>query len=189
MATTWMGLLVIPLLFVGCGDDNGGTVTNIGGGGTTSSSVPGTGTSTSGSVAAGCHVEGGVTARGDEQVVVTLDEWRVEPSVQEATAGIVSFIAENIGTQPHELVVVKGDRAGSLPTDPDTGAVDEDQLPEGALIGEIEPFSPGQLCRGNFALEAGKYVLVCNIVEQEESGESESHFAEGMHNPFVVTAP
>ena len=35
-------------------------------------------------------------------------------------------------------------------------------------------------------LEAGDYVLLCNIVEEEEDGEVESHFAEGMHTTFTV---
>jgi hypothetical protein len=34
-------------------------------------------------------------------------------------------------------------------------------------------------------LEPGSYLLLCNIVE-EEDGESESHFAEGMHATFTV---
>jgi hypothetical protein len=28
--------------------------------------------------------------------------------------------------------------------------------------------------------------LLCNIVEEEEDGEVESHFAEGMHTTFTV---
>jgi hypothetical protein len=35
-------------------------------------------------------------------------------------------------------------------------------------------------------LEAGTYLLLCNVVEEEETGEVESHFAEGMHTTFTV---
>jgi hypothetical protein len=35
-------------------------------------------------------------------------------------------------------------------------------------------------------LEAGTYVLLCNLVEEEDTGEVESHFAEGMHAMFTV---
>jgi hypothetical protein len=35
-------------------------------------------------------------------------------------------------------------------------------------------------------LEAGTYLLLCNVVEEEESGEVESHFKEGMHATFTV---
>ena len=77
-------------------------------------------------------------------------------------------------------------RAEALPKDAD-GGLDEDKLPEGGLIGEIEPFAGGKLCKGAFNLAAGKYVLLCNIVETEPNGEKESHFKEGMHAPFVVS--
>jgi hypothetical protein len=45
--------------------------------------------------------------------------------------------------------------------------------------------APGMVCRGNFALQAGAYVLLCNIVE-EADGVKESHLAEGMLAPFTV---
>jgi len=34
-------------------------------------------------------------------------------------------------------------------------------------------------------LDAGNYVLICNIVE-EEDGETVSHYQEGMRTPFTV---
>lgn len=178
-----VALLAVALLIGSCGDDEG-EVRNLGA--TEETGGGGTSTSTSGSPSP-CHVEGGLSTSGDEEVLVTLDEWTVEPSRPEVPAGIVSFVAENGGEEPHELVIVEGDSAESLPRDPETGAMDEAKLPEGALVGEIEPFPSGETCRGNFALEAGPYVLICNIVEKEESGESESHFAEGMHTSFTVT--
>ena len=46
--------------------------------------------------------------------------------------------------------------------------------------GEIEPFPGGETCEGGFELEAGSYILFCNIVETEEDGTVESHFEEGM---------
>ncbi len=118
-------------------------------------------------------------------MVLTLNEWDIKPSI-EPKAGVVTFVAENTGKEPHELVIVKGDTAEGLPKDAD-GGLDEDKLAEGALIGEIEPFPGGQLCKGAFTLTAGKYVLLCNIVETEPNGEKESHFKEGMHTPFVVS--
>jgi hypothetical protein len=50
----------------------------------------------------------------------------------------------------------------------------------------VEPFPSDSDCAGVFALEAGDYVVFCNIVE-EMDGETESHFAEGMHTTFKVT--
>ena len=83
-------------------------------------------------------------------------------------------------------VVVKGDNAEGLPKDAD-GGLDEDKLPEGALIGEIEEFAPAQVCSAVFNMPAGKYVLLCNITETEPTGEKESHFKEGMHTSLVVS--
>ncbi len=133
---------------------------------------------------AACEVQGGVSTQGTD-VLVRLTEWMVTPSVALVGPGIVSFVAENAGKEDHELVVVRGDSAEALPKDAD-GAMDEAKLPEGALIGEIEPMAAGQLCRGNFALQAGRYVLACNVVDKEEDGVAESHFAEGMHTVFRV---
>ena len=134
--------------------------------------------------AGACEIQGGVDTGGDE-VLVALNEWTIVPSVARVAAGITSFVAENGGKENHELVIVKGDSAAALPKDAD-GAMDEARLAEGALVGEIEPFASGQLCRGNFPVQKGNYVLLCNIVEKEEGGATESHFAEGMHAPFTV---
>jgi hypothetical protein len=166
------------LLVAGCGDDNG-TATNIGPAATTSST-------SSAAAASGCKVEGGTTTTPDQQVVVMLGEWVVKPSVERVEAGTISLIADNAGQETHELVVVKGESAERLPTGPD-GAMDEDKLPPGAFIGEIEEFPAGQVCKGAFSLAPGSYLLVCNIVETEPNGEKESHFKEGMHAPFTVT--
>ena len=68
--------------------------------------------------------------------------------------------------------------------DPD-GAVDE----EGGgitVIGEIEPFAPGQTMNASFDLEPGSYVFVCNVVEDED-GETESHYQNGMRAAFTVS--
>jgi hypothetical protein len=131
-----------------------------------------------------CEVEGGIDSKGTD-VTVALSEWKIDLTKSQVPAGIVSFVAENTGRDEHEMVVVKTDSADALPTDAD-GAMDESKLPEGALVGEIEPMAAAQLCRGNFPLQAGQYVLLCNVVDKEEGGVVESHFAEGMHTPFTV---
>ncbi|HET9771242.1 MAG TPA: hypothetical protein VFS16_10160 [Acidimicrobiia bacterium] len=180
-----MGVLAMALLVAGCGDDDGGgSAENLNEGNATTSSTGSTG-STAAAAAGECKLEGATTEAATQQVVLTLNEWTIKPSI-EPKAGVVTFVAENAGKEPHELVIVKGDKAEALPKDAD-GGMDEDKLAEGALIGEIEPFPGGQLCKGAFTLAAGKYVLLCNIVETEPSGEKESHFKEGMHTPFVVS--
>lgn len=173
------------LALAGCGDDDGGgSATNVGGNNPTTSSSA-AGSATTAAAAGGCNIEGGVTTPPEQQVMLTLDEWTIKPSL-EPKAGTIAFVAENAGEEPHEVAIVKGDSAEALPTTAQ-GAMDEEKLPEGALIGEIEPFASGELCKGVFTLAAGNYVLLCNIVETEPSGEVESHFKEGMHTPFTVS--
>jgi len=116
---------------------------------------------------------------------VVLSEWVVEPDPTSADEGDVKFTGDNQGGEIHELVVVRADSAADLPTDED-GTVVEDELPEGALIGEIEDIDPGSTADVTLELDAGSYVLFCNITEVEPDGEIESHFAEGMHADFTV---
>jgi hypothetical protein len=175
-----VGCLAMALFVAGCGDDKKeGSSESLNSGNATTSS------SGAASTPSECKIEGGTTEAATQQVVLTLNEWEIKPSIQ-PKAGVVTFVAENTGKEPHELVIVKGDTAEALPKDAD-GGMEEDKLPEGGLIGEIEPFASGQLCKGAFTLAAGKYVLLCNIVETEPNGEKEAHFKEGMHVPFVVS--
>jgi hypothetical protein len=178
----------VASLAAGCGGDGKeGQVKDLGEDGSTATTVKeGTATTVAESEAA-CEVQGGVATRGAD-VAVTLTEWKILTGVAQVAPGIVSFLAENSGQEKHELVVVKADSVEALPKDA-TGAMDETGLAEGALIGEIEPMGPAMICRGNFPLPAGSYVLLCNIVEKEEDGSTESHFAEGMHTPFTVASP
>ncbi|MET1002409.1 MAG: hypothetical protein ABWZ15_11410 [Acidimicrobiia bacterium] len=125
---------------------------------------------------AGCGDDGGA------KVDVTLGEFIVEPDPTSEDAGEIEFVGDNGGGETHELVVVRAANAEELPTDAD-GAVDEAQLPEGALIGEIEDIEAGTSKSVTLDLEAGDYVLFCNVTE-EADGEVESHFAEGMHADF-----
>lgn len=117
------------------------------------------------------------------QVDVTLAEWYILPSVSQVQAGKVYFLADNIGPEdPHELVVIKTDRAPhDLPVV--AGRVVEDNL---QMIGEIRAFAPGTRASGIFQLEPGKYALICNIAEVE-NGVLESHYELGMRIPFTVT--
>ena len=181
------GMMTFALVGAGCGDDDGGTsAENLSkGSATTSSSGKSTATTSAAGGTTGCKTENAANTTATEEVVVTLGEWTVKPSKQ-PKAGYVNFKAENGGAVKHELVIVKGDNAEGLPKDAD-GGLDEDKLPEGGVIGEIEEFSPAQVCSAVFNMTAGKYVLLCNITETEPSGEKESHFKEGMRTSLVVS--
>ena len=119
-------------------------------------------------------------------VDVSLVEFSVTATPSTAGEGSVLFRAHNDGEEArHEFVVVRTDLTISeLPTNLD-GSFDE----EGAgvvVIDEIETIRRHATRTIRLDLEAGHYVLLCNIVEEEEGGEIESHFAEGMVTDFNV---
>jgi len=122
---------------------------------------------------------------GKTKVNVTLSEWIVQPDKGSVKGGEIEFVADNKGAETHELVVVRAASAEALPTDAD-GAVDEAQLQEGALIGEVEDVASQTSKSVTLDLSSGSYVLFCNIVETTD-GETESHFAKGMHAVLQVT--
>ena len=129
--------------------------------------------------ACGGDDEGG----GESTVAVTLQEFAVVPDTASVDAGSVTFEATNEGPDdPHELVVVKTDLdPQSLPTD-ENGAVDEGG--DGVeVIGEIEEFDVGQTESITFDLEAGSYVLICNVWDEDEQ---EAHYQEGMRTALTV---
>jgi uncharacterized cupredoxin-like copper-binding protein len=120
---------------------------------------------------------------GEETVAVTLQEWSVATDPTSAPAGSVTFEATNDGPDDqHEFVVIKTDLSlTELPTD-ETGAVDEHG--EGIeIVDEIEPFDVGETETLTVELEAGNYVFICNVFDEEEN---ESHYQEGMRSSFTV---
>ena len=139
------------------------------------------GSATSSPAPAGSVPAGGSPAAGAVQV--TLQEWAVLPAEESVTAGDVTFQVSNTGPEDvHEFVVLKTDLdAGALPTD-DTGAVDE--AGEGIqVVDEIEDIPVGESQDVTVSLDAGKYVLLCNIYEETEQ---ESHYQLGMRTNFTV---
>ena len=120
---------------------------------------------------------------GGGTVDVTLQEFAIAASPSSIGAGEIAFDATNDGpNDPHELVVFRTDLApDALPTN-DDGSVDE--TGEGVeLIDEIEEFPVGETQSKTINLEAGSYVLVCNIYDADEQ---ESHYQEGMRLSFTV---
>ena len=128
-------------------------------------------------------------------VDVRLLEYEIVPEPASAAAGNVTFNARNVGGEEHELVIIKTDLAeGELPTSAD-GSVNEDG--EGIeVIGEVEDIAAGDEQSASFELEAGNYVLICNIVEEAASADGTPmptgeaighvHYAEGMYIGFTV---
>lgn len=120
---------------------------------------------------------------GGGTVEVTLQEWAVAANPSTISAGQVTFEATNEGPNDlHELVVIRTDLApDQLPTNPD-GTVNEEG--EGIeVLDEIEEFPVGETRSLTLDLEAGSYVLICNIYDEEEQ---EAHYQEGMRTGFTV---
>jgi uncharacterized cupredoxin-like copper-binding protein len=114
----------------------------------------------------------------------TPGQFAVEPDPLSVDAGSLEFVAKNQGGDLHELVIVKGDDPALLPVD-EYGAVIEGDLPEGDFIGEIALVGPGTEESASFDLDAGSYILFCNIVTLVNP--PSSHFEAGMVNTLTVT--
>ena len=110
---------------------------------------------------------------GGNSVNVTLSEWAIAPSASSASAGEITFKANNIGTMEHEFIVIKTDTPADKLTINGT-KVDEDDA--GEVIGEIE-VDAGKDASDSWELDAGKYVFICNI---------EGHYESGMYAGFTV---
>lgn len=116
-------------------------------------------------------------------VAVTLQEFAIAANPTSVPAGEITFEAENIGPDDlHEMVVFRTDLAPeALPTNDDGSANEAGEGVE--LIGEIEEFPVGETQTATFDLEAGSYVLICNIYDADEV---EAHYQEGMRLAFTV---
>lgn len=116
-------------------------------------------------------------------VEVSLTEFDIRPNPASADGGEITFDVSNAGEETHEIVIVSTDLAsGDLPT-ADDGSFDEEQV---EVVDEIEDMEAGASEQLTVDLEPGAYVLACNVVEEEENGETEAHYAEGMHKSFEV---
>jgi uncharacterized cupredoxin-like copper-binding protein len=121
---------------------------------------------------------------GGETVDVTLQEFAVGVDPASASAGEVTFSVTNDGPDDvHEFVVIRTDLAPTdLPTD-ETGAVDEEGEGIEEVVNEIEDIPVGTTEELTVDLDAGNYVLICNIYDEEEQ---EAHYSEGMRAAFTV---
>ncbi len=115
---------------------------------------------------------------GGSKVNVELNEWKIIPNPDSASAGSVEFTAKNTGSIEHEMVIVKTDLApDALPTN-DSGTRVDENSDKFEVIGEISEFEAGKTEDASFDLEPGNYVLFCNI---------EGHYKAGMTTGFTVT--
>ena len=119
--------------------------------------------------AGSCGGDGGIGAT-EVDYSITLDE-------SSAPAGDVTFDITNDAEQTHEFVVFKTDLPeDQLPTNAD-GDVDEEG--EGVThIDEVEDITAGSTESLSVTLDAGSYVVLCNMP---------GHYRQWMHASFTVS--
>lgn len=158
MRTAVLGAIALATMaLTGCGDDDEpGQVTNLG-------TPPVSADPEADADPTPITLAPGETARA---VGVVLDEWSVVPELEAVDAGVVEFVVANEGNEPHELVVIKSD------VDATALEVVDSLVPESAVDfrGEVEEFPAGETASGSFRLEAGRYLLICNIPLHYENG-------------------
>lgn len=119
-------------------------------------------------------------AAAGEGVSASLVEWAIEAPAEYA-AGEITFTATNNGNFPHEFAVIAGEGYESLPL-AEGGAVIEDDLPTGALIGRTGRLGGGSSEDLTVTLAPGNYVLVCNL-----GGGNNSHAGQGQRLDITVS--
>jgi plastocyanin len=119
-----------------------------------------------------------------------LDEWSIRPA--DLVNGKIRITATNVGTETHELIIVRGSDPKLLPTKPD-GSVDEDKIPAADLVGEIPDVVSAKSATRTFDLGAGEYLAFCNIVDtmgmgggMAHGGMGHVHYQLGMVTSFTV---
>jgi uncharacterized cupredoxin-like copper-binding protein len=127
---------------------------------------------------------GAATSKG-KTIPVKLSEFVIKPELKAVAAGKVTFQAKNVGTEKHEMVIVRVPDGAQLPTK-DDGSVDEAAIPKADKFGEVANVKPKKAKKLKAKLPLGDYVLFCNNIDHEKDGTTVSHYAEGMHTTFTA---
>lgn len=113
-----------------------------------------------------------------ETVAIELQDYAFAPARVAVDAGTVTFVAENTGSENHELAFLPG--GGEVPLN-DEGESDEDALAAAGAF-ELEAFGPGDSCNATYALDSGTYTMFCIVC----SADGETHYEKGMKGELVV---
>lgn len=107
-------------------------------------------------------------------VAATVKDFELTVDPDASPAGEVNFTITNDGPSTHEFVIVESDLApDALPVA--DGLVTEDSID---VVDEAEDIAPGTTATLGVEMEAGSYVIICNIV---------GHYEQGMHAGFTVS--
>jgi uncharacterized cupredoxin-like copper-binding protein len=121
---------------------------------------------------------GGKSSPGAGTAKATEKDFAISLSPTTVDAGKVTFDVTNNGPSVHEFVVFKTDLAADqLPLSKDGSQVDENG--SGVThVDEIEDVKSGSTQTLQVQLQAGKYVVICNLP---------GHYKLGMHAPLTVS--
>ena len=113
-------------------------------------------------------------AGGGTAIAATEKDFSIALDSTEVAAGEVTFTINNEGPSAHEFVVIATDTApGDLPVK--DGLVEEDGI---TVVDEAEDIAPSTTASLPIDLEAGSYVIICNLP---------GHYEQGMNVGLTVT--
>ncbi len=113
--------------------------------------------------AASCGGSGSGSA---DDITVTMKDSSLTATPATSSAGDVTFAIQNDGASTHEFVIIRSDEApDALPVE--NGLIPEDQID---LVDEAEDIAPSTNASLSVNLEAGSYLLVCNLPAHYEAG-------------------
>jgi uncharacterized cupredoxin-like copper-binding protein len=118
-------------------------------------------------------LEGGNGVANGTTVQATMTDFEIDLQQQSAPAGTVTFVVDNQGPSEHEFAVIRSDAAADeLPLEGGVAVVDDADV-----VDEIRPYPAGQMQELTVDVEAGRYLIICNVP---------GHYQLGMHAEFSV---
>ena len=114
------------------------------------------------------------SSTGGSSIAATEKDFEISLDPSTASAGEVTFDISNEGPSTHEFVVVQSDLAADqLPVK--DGLVSEDAV---TVVDEAEDIAPSTTTDLSVDLDAGTYIIICNVV---------GHYQQGMHTTLTVS--
>jgi hypothetical protein len=125
---------------------------------------------------------------GTTKVDVDLDEFAFKFDAAKITGGNVAFVADNVGDQPHEVVLFQVPSSFTVQQMLALAQAEDEEPPPGvepvAFVGPVEPGDDTNLVLTQ-PLPAGKYMMVCFLPDEDDPQET-PHAARGMISEFSV---
>jgi len=117
---------------------------------------------------AACSSDDPASDTGGTTVDVAMRDWSIEVDPASVPAGEITFQASNDGPTTHEFEIFSGD----IPSDPlpvSDGVADTGDL---VLVDEVEDVVAGTTADLTVDLDAGQYLVICNLADHYEEGMS-----------------